>query len=196
APARASLHLARVHRVDPRPDARVGDNDEAPRTNDRTRRRDRRAILRSRTRAPRRRRDDGTTGMGDNSEIESTDATWNPVTDCTKISPGCKHGYAERLALRLRAMGNQRYRRGFDVTLHRDQLDMPLRWRRARRIFVNSMSDLSPSPTTSSRRPSRSCAAPTGTSSRCSPRGPSGSRPLLPVYPGPRKSGSGSRSET
>ena len=80
--------------------------------------------------------------MGDNSAIEWTDATWNPVTGCTKVSPGCKHCYAERLAGRLQAMGNPRYRRGFEVTLHRDQLDLPLRWRRPKRIFVNSMSDL------------------------------------------------------
>jgi protein gp37 len=80
--------------------------------------------------------------VGDNSAIEWTDATWNPVTGCTKVSPGCKHCYAERLARRLLAMGNPRYRRGFDVTLHPDQLDLPLRWRRPRRIFVNSMSDL------------------------------------------------------
>jgi len=80
--------------------------------------------------------------MGDNSAIEWTDATWNPVTACTKISPGCKNCYAERLALRLRAMGNPRYRNGFSVTLHHDLLDLPLKWRRPRRIFVNSMSDL------------------------------------------------------
>jgi protein gp37 len=80
--------------------------------------------------------------MGDNSAIEWTDATWNPVTGCTKISPGCKNCYAERLALRLRAMGNPRYRHGFSVTLHQDLLDLPLKWRRSRRIFVNSMSDL------------------------------------------------------
>ncbi|PYM22177.1 MAG: hypothetical protein DMD80_29160 [Candidatus Rokuibacteriota bacterium] len=80
--------------------------------------------------------------MGDGSAIEWTDATWNPVTGCTKISPGCKNCYAERLALRLQAMGNPRYRSGFDLTLHEDQLDLPLRWRQPRRIFVNSMSDL------------------------------------------------------
>ncbi|HJQ85406.1 MAG TPA: phage Gp37/Gp68 family protein [Candidatus Binatia bacterium] len=80
--------------------------------------------------------------MGDKSAIEWTDATWNPVTGCTKVSPGCKHCYAERLAKRLRAMGNARYRRGFAVTLHRDVLSTPLRWVRPRRIFVNSMSDL------------------------------------------------------
>jgi protein gp37 len=80
--------------------------------------------------------------VGDHSAIEWTDATWNPVTGCTKISPGCKHCYAERLAVRLRAMGNPRYRDGFAVTLHADQLDLPLRWRRPKRIFVNSMSDL------------------------------------------------------
>lgn len=80
--------------------------------------------------------------MGEQSAIEWTDATWNPVTGCTKISPGCKHCYAERLALRLRAMGNPRYRNGFKVTLHPDQLSLPLRWRDPRHIFVNSMSDL------------------------------------------------------
>ena len=80
--------------------------------------------------------------MGDKSAIEWTDATWNPVTGCTKISPGCKHCYAERLATRLRAMGNPRYQDGFDVTLHADQLGLPLRWRRPRSVFVNSMSDL------------------------------------------------------
>lgn len=74
--------------------------------------------------------------------IEWTDATWNPVTGCTKVSPGCKHCYAERLALRLQAMRNPRYRNGFAVTLHPDLLDLPLRWRQPRRIFVNSMSDL------------------------------------------------------
>ena len=80
--------------------------------------------------------------MGDKSAIEWTDATWNPVTGCTKISPGCKHCYAERMARRLQAMGNRRYRNGFGVTLHPDQIVLPLRWREPRRIFVNSMSDL------------------------------------------------------
>jgi protein gp37 len=74
--------------------------------------------------------------------IEWTDATWNPVTGCTKISPGCKNCYAERLALRLQAMGNPRYRKAFEVTLHHDLLTLPIRWRRPKRIFVNSMSDL------------------------------------------------------
>lgn len=81
-------------------------------------------------------------GMSDQTGIEWTDATWNPVTGCTKISPGCKNCYAERLALRLRAMGNPRYQNGFAVTLHPGQLTLPLRWRQPRRIFVNSMSDL------------------------------------------------------
>src|SRR6266704_2835889 len=80
--------------------------------------------------------------MSTRTTIEWTDMTWNPVTGCTKVSPGCKHCYAERLALRLQAMGNRRYRRGFAVTLHPDQLTLPLRWRQPRRIFVNSMSDL------------------------------------------------------
>ncbi len=80
--------------------------------------------------------------MGDKSAIEWTDATWNPVTGCTKISPGCKNCYAERLAARLHAMGNPRYRNGFRVTLHPDQIHLPLRWKQPRMIFVNSMSDL------------------------------------------------------
>jgi protein gp37 len=81
-------------------------------------------------------------GVGDKSAIEWTDATWNPVTGCTKVSPGCKNCYAERLASRLQAMGNRRYSNGFAVTLHPDQLELPLRWRQPRQIFVNSMSDL------------------------------------------------------
>jgi protein gp37 len=80
--------------------------------------------------------------VGDKSQIEWTDATWNPVTGCSKISPGCKNCYAERLAGRLERMGNPRYRNGFNVTLHSDQLNLPLRWKQSRRIFVNSMSDL------------------------------------------------------
>ena len=80
--------------------------------------------------------------MGDNSAIEWTDATWNPVTGCTKISPGCKNCYAERLAFRLREMQNRRYINGFTLTLHPDQLDLPLRWGKSKMIFVNSMSDL------------------------------------------------------
>jgi len=80
--------------------------------------------------------------MGTNSAIEWTECTWNPVTGCTKISAGCAHCYAERLALRLQAMGNPRYTRGFQVTLHEDLLDVPLKWQRPRMVFVNSMSDL------------------------------------------------------
>lgn len=80
--------------------------------------------------------------MGASSAIEWTDATWNPVTGCDKISPGCKFCYAERLAKRLHLMGNPRYANGFAVTLHRDQLSLPSRWREPRMIFVNSMSDL------------------------------------------------------
>jgi protein gp37 len=76
------------------------------------------------------------------SHIEWTDATWNPVTGCTKISPGCKHCYAERMAKRLKAMGQPNYRNGFEVTLQPHMLDLPLRWKRPNRVFVNSMSDL------------------------------------------------------
>ncbi|MEJ5277264.1 MAG: DUF5131 family protein, partial [Thermogemmata sp.] len=80
--------------------------------------------------------------MATKSSIEWTEMTWNPVTGCTKVSEGCRHCYAERLAQRLQAMGNPRYARGFAVTLHEDLLDLPRRWHRGRRIFVNSMSDL------------------------------------------------------
>jgi protein gp37 len=80
--------------------------------------------------------------MAQDSAIEWTDATWNPVTGCTKISPGCKNCYAHRMARRLHAMGQVRYRNNFDVTLHPDLLQQPLRWSQARKIFVNSMSDL------------------------------------------------------
>jgi protein gp37 len=76
------------------------------------------------------------------STIEWTEMTWNPVTGCSKVSEGCRHCYAERMANRLLAMGNPRYRSGFDVTLHEDLIDLPRKLRRPRVIFVNSMSDL------------------------------------------------------
>lgn len=76
------------------------------------------------------------------STIEWAEATWNPVTGCTKFSPGCKFCYAEVMARRLLAMGQDRYRNGFEVTLQPDMVDLPLRWRKPRTIFVNSMSDL------------------------------------------------------
>ncbi len=80
--------------------------------------------------------------MAANSAIEWTEATWNPVTGCTKISPGCKHCYAERMARRLQAMGQPNYANGFRPTTHEHMLEAPLRWRKPRTIFVNSMSDL------------------------------------------------------
>lgn len=80
--------------------------------------------------------------MAQTTSIEWTEATWNPVTGCTKVSPGCKHCYAERMARRLQAMGQPRYADGFRVSLQRDLVGVPLRWRKPRRIFVNSMSDL------------------------------------------------------
>jgi len=80
--------------------------------------------------------------MGANSAIEWTEATWNPVTGCTKTSPGCQHCYAERMALRLRAMGQPNYARGFEVALHPTSLRLPLSWKKPQMIFVNSMSDL------------------------------------------------------
>ncbi|MCY3819142.1 MAG: phage Gp37/Gp68 family protein [Gammaproteobacteria bacterium] len=80
--------------------------------------------------------------MGTRSGIEWTETTWNPVSGCSKVSPGCAHCYAERMAKRLQAMGMRKYSRGFDVTVHADTLDEPLRWRQPRLVFVNSMSDL------------------------------------------------------
>ena len=76
------------------------------------------------------------------SKIEWTESTWNPVTGCTKISPGCANCYAERMAKRLHAMGQYNYRNGFQVTCHEHTLEQPLKWRSPRTIFVNSMSDL------------------------------------------------------
>jgi protein gp37 len=76
------------------------------------------------------------------SGIEWTESTWNPITGCNKISPGCKHCYAERMAERLQAMGQPNYRNGFDLTLQPQALELPLQWKRPQTIFVNSMSDL------------------------------------------------------
>jgi protein gp37 len=80
--------------------------------------------------------------MAIGSTIEWTEATWNPVTGCTKFSAGCKNCYAERMAKRLRAMGKPQYQNGFKLTLQPGALELPLRWKRPRVIFVNSMSDL------------------------------------------------------
>lgn len=77
-----------------------------------------------------------------NTKIEWTEATWNPVTGCTKISEGCRNCYAEKMAKRLQAMGVKRYQNGFKLSLHPDLIDVPLRWKKPRKIFVNSMSDL------------------------------------------------------
>lgn len=80
--------------------------------------------------------------MAQNSAIEWTETTWNPLTGCTKISPGCKHCYAERMSLRLQAMGQANYRNGFRLTLQEHMLEAPLAWKKPRLVFVNSMSDL------------------------------------------------------
>ncbi|MHB8967099.1 MAG: DUF5131 family protein [Thermoleophilia bacterium] len=80
--------------------------------------------------------------MALNSSIEWTEATWNPVTGCTKISPGCRNCYAERMARRLHAMGQPNYINGFEPTVHEHMLSLPLKWKKSRLIFVNSMSDL------------------------------------------------------
>ena len=80
--------------------------------------------------------------MAQQSPIEWTESTWNPVTGCTKISDGCKNCYAERLAKRLKAMGQKNYQNGFKLTLQEQALELPLSWKKPKTIFVNSMSDL------------------------------------------------------
>ncbi len=80
--------------------------------------------------------------MATNSSIEWTEATWNPLTGCTKVSAGCKHCYAERMAKRLKAMGSPNYQNGFKLTLQPQMLNVPYTWRKPRKVFVNSMSDL------------------------------------------------------
>ncbi|MEJ6404781.1 DUF5131 family protein [Yoonia sp. 2307UL14-13] len=80
--------------------------------------------------------------MAQNSEIEWTDATWNPVTGCTKVGPGCDHCYAERFAERWRGIEGHPYEQGFDMRLWPSRLGQPAMWKKPRMIFVNSMSDL------------------------------------------------------
>lgn len=80
--------------------------------------------------------------MSDYSNIEWTDATWNPVTGCTQVSPGCDHCYALRFAERFRGVPGHPYEQGFDLRLRPDRLDLPLKWKKSRMVFVNSMSDL------------------------------------------------------
>jgi protein gp37 len=80
--------------------------------------------------------------MSDNSSIEWTDATWNPVTGCTEVSPGCDNCYAKTFAERFRGTKGHYFENGFDVQLRPDKLELPLHWRKPRRVFVNSMSDL------------------------------------------------------
>jgi len=80
--------------------------------------------------------------MATQTAIEWTECTWNPVSGCSKISPGCAHCYAERMARRLQAMGQYRYRDGFKVTLHPEAVEEPYGWKKPRVVFVNSMSDL------------------------------------------------------
>ncbi|MCF8239771.1 MAG: phage Gp37/Gp68 family protein [Melioribacteraceae bacterium] len=76
------------------------------------------------------------------SSIEWTESTWNPLTGCTKISPGCKNCYAERMALRLKSMGVENYKNGFKLTEHENSILLPISWKKPQMIFVNSMSDL------------------------------------------------------
>ena len=76
------------------------------------------------------------------SKIEWTESTWNPLTGCSKVSPGCKNCYAERMAKRLQSMGIEKYRNGFKLTLHEEVMAEPITWIKPQHIFVNSMSDL------------------------------------------------------
>lgn len=80
--------------------------------------------------------------MGQKSAIEWTGSTWNPITGCVKISTGCMHCYAERMAKRLQAMGQPNYANGFKLAMHEHALELPLLWKKPQTIFVNSMSDL------------------------------------------------------
>jgi protein gp37 len=80
--------------------------------------------------------------MSTATSIEWTEATWNPVTGCTKLSAGCEHCYAERMARRLKAMGQANYSNGFAVAMHPGSIEIPLGWRKPRTVFVNSMSDV------------------------------------------------------
>lgn len=80
--------------------------------------------------------------MATRSGIEWTESTWNPLTGCNKVSPGCKHCYAERMAIRLKATGHPNYANGFELTMHEHILERPLQWKKSQIIFVNSMSDL------------------------------------------------------
>ncbi len=80
--------------------------------------------------------------MPGKTSIEWTEYTWNPITGCTKVSPGCKNCYAERLAKRLQAMGQRHYLNGFNLELHHDSLEIPFNWKQPAVVFVNSMSDL------------------------------------------------------
>src|SRR5579863_3743596 len=85
---------------------------------------------------------EGMRAMSAQSAIEWTDATWNPVTGCTQVSPGCDHCYALTFAERFRGVPKHPFEQGFDLRLWSTRLDLPLHWRKPRRIFVNSMSDL------------------------------------------------------
>ncbi len=80
--------------------------------------------------------------MSSSSKIEWTESTWNPMTGCSKVSPGCSNCYAERMAKRLQAIGHPNYVNGFSPKMHEHSLDLPLRWKKPKTIFVNSMSDL------------------------------------------------------
>src|SRR5689334_5279709 len=84
----------------------------------------------------------GKCAMSDHSAIEWTDSTWNPVTGCSKVSPGCDHCYAETFAERFRGVKGHPFEQGFDLRLWPERLELPLKWKEPRRIFVNSMSDL------------------------------------------------------
>jgi protein gp37 len=80
--------------------------------------------------------------MGDRTKISWTDATWNPMSGCTPVSPACDHCYAKTMATRLQKMGSQGYKDGFAITLKPDLLEVPLHWKRPRKVFVCSMGDL------------------------------------------------------
>jgi len=129
--------------------------------------------------------------VSDKSAIEWTDATWNPVTGCTHVSPGCDHCYALTFAERFRGVPGHPYEQGFDLKLWPQRLELPLTWRKPRRIFVNSMPIYSTKmyPTTISSAFSTRWCARTGTFSRCSRSAALVSPASHHRYPGSRTSG-------
>ena len=136
--------------------------------------------------------------MSDNTKIEWTEATWNPVTGCTQISPGCANCYAMRFANRFKGVPGHPYERGFELQLREERLLQPLEWKRPRRIFVNSMSDLFHEgvPDTYIRQVFEVMAEAGQHTFQVLTKRPERAKQLAPELPGRRTSGSACRSRT